>query len=451
MKKDIESDYRRLREEFLALEKSSSLEREQFISLVKTLCRIIGMSDPFREQTERLCSQLNVNPIPWDEIHKQRDAIKNQAYNLTLDQDKRLCDEIEHLDSIIKSSCQIIKNLIFHLINGLYPGAEKIVPPAETISLKCHKRLNHKDLISIQEAVLNFIGELRNKIKDDFNGINSSFATLLQGIKELEDFMIKEFNLEGRIKEMNDFQGSILKEMNTMIESFDVHENIEEIKKALVTRIINIKDLMAKKKEQELSLLKKTKQRIDTLKKRIKEAEKSKTEMKKRAEQFEKEALMDPLTGVYNRRAFDIRLAQLMEKFRMGEAKFSLILLDIDKFKYINDTLGHQAGDRILKKMAQCLKETFRKNDLIARYGGDEFVVLVEDMEKDMAKQRLVIFMKNFKKRRFISHKAGPVDVTVSAGIATPKKGEGVEELIERADKAMYRIKNARHGTQGEK
>jgi diguanylate cyclase (GGDEF)-like protein len=141
----------------------------------------------------------------------------------------------------------------------------------------------------------------------------------------------------------------------------------------------------------------------------------------------------DPLTGVSNRRAFDESLEELLAAHQVeGDAPLSLAMLDLDHFKRINDAQGHLAGDRVLQDMAQLLKAGIREGDILARFGGEEFVVLMPRTPLRSAAnlaERL---------RQQIEEKLA---TTVSIGAASSLSGESATGLITRADSALYTAK----------
>ena len=154
-------------------------------------------------------------------------------------------------------------------------------------------------------------------------------------------------------------------------------------------------------------------------------------------------AITDGLTGVWNRRYFDLRTAEELETaVRFGEP-FSLVLVDLDDFKRVNDGHGHQAGDAALVELARRLTSSTREVDLIARYGGEEFALVLPRTDPEGAarlaeKVRATIAGSPF------DLGAVAVELTVSAGVATyPVQGNTVKELIEGADAALYRAKAA--------
>jgi diguanylate cyclase (GGDEF)-like protein len=177
------------------------------------------------------------------------------------------------------------------------------------------------------------------------------------------------------------------------------------------------------------------------LNERINAVEKKAQNMTAKAKEYHNAAMKDGLTGLFNRAAFNARIKETFENYTTLKKEFSIIIFDVNKFKKINDTLGHIAGDKVLKKISECLEESFRKGDFIARYGGDEFVVIIENLPEEMAKEKIELFNKNLKKRRFVSQKHGEIKLSVSAGTANVEENDTIESIIERADKAMYESK----------
>jgi diguanylate cyclase len=246
------------------------------------------------------------------------------------------------------------------------------------------------------------------------------------------------------MKEIEYFEMKVNREVGSIVETFDIHTTISEIKQAVIRKIENIKEIVSLRRKEETSRAESFQKSIRRLKKRMDEVKQRAREMSRRAEEFEAAAMKDELTGLYNRKAFDERMLMSLASFVEAGRSFSLILFDVDRFKEINDTFGHVAGDKVLQKVGQCLKETFRRNDFIARYGGDEFVVVIDDLSRDLARDKIMAFMKNLQRLRFTSHARGDITVSVSPGIAMVKPGDTVEALVERADRAMYEVKKRR-------
>ncbi|WP_392506123.1 PleD family two-component system response regulator [Rickettsia sp. 2024-CO-Wats] len=153
-------------------------------------------------------------------------------------------------------------------------------------------------------------------------------------------------------------------------------------------------------------------------------------------------AAKDGLTGLFNRRYFDIHLKQMIEKANTESIKLYLLMCDIDNFKYVNDTYGHQAGDKVLTIVSRILKNTLRVTDLIARFGGEEFTILLTNIDISKAietaeRVRVKIEYMDF----HIGDQIEPLKITISIGVTKYKKEESIESFIERADKAMYEAK----------
>lgn len=149
-------------------------------------------------------------------------------------------------------------------------------------------------------------------------------------------------------------------------------------------------------------------------------------------------AVTDSLTGLYVRRYFMVKLQEEIHRAERYGKRLSVIMADLDRFKKINDTYGHDAGDRALKTISQFLQKNIRDVDAIARYGGEEFVMLIPDADKEAAYCLAQRLREELAKVKF----EDLPPITISLGIATfPSDSTDIEELIKKADAAMYEAK----------
>nr|WP_321267053.1 diguanylate cyclase [uncultured Sulfurimonas sp.] len=147
--------------------------------------------------------------------------------------------------------------------------------------------------------------------------------------------------------------------------------------------------------------------------------------------------ITDPLTQLNNRRYFDEMMSAISKKQRKADMDFAILIADIDNFKVINDTYGHQVGDEVLKKVAQTLKSKLRDNDVIARWGGEEFVIMLKNIdlnEAQMIAQKLRMSIQECKINENIN-------ITISIGFTKYIVGEDTNATFKRADKALYKAK----------
>jgi diguanylate cyclase (GGDEF)-like protein len=159
-------------------------------------------------------------------------------------------------------------------------------------------------------------------------------------------------------------------------------------------------------------------------------------------EQHISRSMTDPLTGLPNRREFNERLEERMAGWNRRGEVFSLLMLDVDHFKKLNDRHGHLAGDVVLTMLGRSLRGILRRDDAIARYGGEEFAMILPGTPMEQA-TLVVPKVCDATARSTINHGGTRLSVTLSGGLATIQKGETAESLIGRADAAMYAAKTA--------
>lgn len=167
-------------------------------------------------------------------------------------------------------------------------------------------------------------------------------------------------------------------------------------------------------------------------------------EMKRDLEHVRREAMTDGLTGLANRKSFDNEIDQIMQESASQNKGFTLLMLDIDHFKSFNDNFGHQVGDQVLRLVARTLKESLKGKDLAARYGGEEFSIILP--ETDLTGAVIVgnALRKAIATKDVINRSTGKIlgRITMSVGVAEYAGEKTPEELIERADAALYTAKH---------
>ena len=166
--------------------------------------------------------------------------------------------------------------------------------------------------------------------------------------------------------------------------------------------------------------------------------------MKKRLyedyKEIEKLALTDSLTGILNRRAFFEISEQTLKLALRNEKSFSIMIIDIDFFKKVNDTYGHLIGDEVLKFLVQNVSSEIRDSDVFARYGGEEFIVMLPDTLEEGALSLAMKVSKSLEKNHYTDGNL-TIPITISVGLATLKDEKLLRELIHRADEALYAAK----------
>jgi diguanylate cyclase (GGDEF)-like protein len=159
-------------------------------------------------------------------------------------------------------------------------------------------------------------------------------------------------------------------------------------------------------------------------------------------EDLRRRADRDPLTGFYNHRYLHERMGEEVVRSQRGKRPMSVMMLDLDDFKLVNDTFGHLFGDRFLAWTAELIRATLRASDVPARYGGDEFAVILPDTDADEAGRAAERILEAFRDRPFTAEQRGPVPIVASIGVATfPTDGRTATELIAAADRALYAVK----------
>lgn len=174
----------------------------------------------------------------------------------------------------------------------------------------------------------------------------------------------------------------------------------------------------------------------------IDEITKELSDLKKEYAEMKTVSLTDELTQIANRRALDEKLKESLELYQNNKLPtLSLCMVDIDHFKQFNDSFGHLTGDKVLKYVAQRLKQMVTENDFVSRFGGEEFLLLLPDRQLSEAARLATEINHYFNSTNLTGSKQNLGKITVSIGVAEYRNSESSEEFIERADRALYAAK----------
>lgn len=166
-----------------------------------------------------------------------------------------------------------------------------------------------------------------------------------------------------------------------------------------------------------------------------------------RSESAERRSLIDPLTETFNRRYLEELLPQEVSRVERRKGSLGFLMIDIDDFRSVNNRHGHAVGDRLLREAAAVLRAIFRRSDSIVRYGGDEFLVLLDDADEERARVTVERVRDTVIRWRDGQHE---LEVGISCGVAIFRPGDSVDATLAAADRAMFEAKRrARHPSSG--
>ncbi len=292
----------------------------------------------------------------------------------------------------------------------------------------------------VREALDAFAKELLEADKERLEDSLFRFRQFFMGYKTAEYAFLR--------KSFEDFKGIV---WNFVEQMSDDMENEKAADKVLDATLKDLKDAV---EADSMALLReKSRQFIDVYmtaqtrkeerrSKRVRGIKKNLEVVKKQLVEADKAVRQDHLTGAYNRKSFDEHMKEQFQLFTLSGTPVSMLTLDIDFFKKINDTYGHDIGDFILKECVKLLQSSFAKeSDFVARVGGEEFIVVLSGHNLEQAVTRAEAVMARIRKEVFIegSHE---FRFTVSMGIAELIEGETIDQLMKRGDQALYESKH---------
>ncbi len=297
------------------------------------------------------------------------------------------------------------------------------------------------ELSSVLATVAALVTETRRQVEQEKQEIEGFLKQVTERLREF-DASLGQVEV-ARTESMAN--GHALKEqvgsnVTELRSSVTTAVDLEQLKSVVNERLDAVQSHMETFLKQEEMRSEDAERRIQEMAGRVQSMETETQDLRERMRAARAKALRDSLTGLHNRLALDERMDQEYASWKRYGDDLSLVVLDVDRFKRLNDELGHQAGDKALKTLAGRLRAGVREADFVARYGGEEFVVLMSRTSAEAAlavaeKLRGVISQCRF------HYREEPVQVTVSCGVASFHAGDTPESVFQRADQALYRAK----------
>jgi len=218
--------------------------------------------------------------------------------------------------------------------------------------------------------------------------------------------------------------------------------SLAELQSTVKSRLESIDAQLRALRAREAARASADRERAERMRARVVELEGVTAALEKSLAREQQLATRDALTGIANRFAYDERIAQEFKRYRRFRQPLTLVAWDLDRFKMLNDSYGHRAGDRVLHAFATVLREKVRETDFVARYGGEEFVMLLVGTGATAAHAVAETIRVEIGRLGF-HFRGKPVSVTASCGIAEVRDGDTPESLFDRADRALYQAKDA--------
>ena len=381
----------------------------QIARLIEYAQPALGNDDPrFNEQTDALMKALRQ---PATDASTAKQMLVNYSHRLSFAAE----DQAEIRSTLLK-----LLHLVFENIGEL--------------SLEEHWLKGQMDALmeaSTPPLTLRRLDDVERRLRDVIFKQKDAKQKALHAQDEMRKMLA---TFVERLSTMTESTGSFQEKLEESARLIEQAKSIAEIA-PLLKEVVGTTRSMAQ--ESQVS-----REQLQAMRERATETDAELAKLHKELDRVSSQARHDPLTGALNRKGLDEALAREVSNVRRKDLPLSVALLDIDNFKKLNDTLGHATGDDALTHLATVARECMRPQDTLARFGGEEFVILLPDTPLDKGIDAMTRLQRELTKKFFLAG-TEKVLITFSAGVAQLTANEKPDDAIKRADQAMYLAKRA--------
>jgi diguanylate cyclase len=317
---------------------------------------------------------------------------------------------------------------------------ERHQPQGEALRQRVQGGLNWYELVSVLDDLAVLILAVTDNGQREFasylNQLNQRLAAFLSTLSEAHE------GYNESVESARSFNQELREQVSDLQASVQDAVDLPTLKQSLESRLDGLLSTVSEHQKHRDGTEEQVAQRLQSLTQKVADMEQEAQVFRDHLEEQRQKALIDPLTGLPNRAGWSERLELEMARWKRYGGELLLAVLDIDHFKRINDNYGHLAGDKVLKIIAGELAKRLRKTDFIARFGGEEFVLLIPSTPLEGGRQLVQTLLEGIEQCPF--HFRGErVTITLSAGLTAFAHDEASDKVFERADQALYRAKGA--------
>ena len=333
---------------------------------------------------------------------------------------------VQNLDDELRTTTAIAKRVLPRMAEWKIPMTPENYHLWFEYSIGSNQDLT-SDIDAIIASKKSFTSEVNKRLYDEYLGNEQNRRLVEQVQRETQKIFRR---IVDDILITNESTSGYGQKLKTYAQQLDEAEELSDVQYI-------VKDIMSDTHQMAAA--------TRNLQDRLEEATTQAEGLRRQLVKTEREALIDALTGLHNRKAFDRKAKDLYDTFQNDGAGFSVIMLDIDFFKSFNDKYGHQTGDEVLRIVGSMLHDTLKGRDFPARYGGEEFIVLLPTTPVKNACIVAEQIRQNISAKNLKVIKTGESlgNITVSLGVSEINSGDTMDSVIERADKALYLAKDA--------
>ncbi|WOJ93328.1 diguanylate cyclase [Congregibacter variabilis] len=338
-------------------------------------------------------------------------------------------------DRYVALFVQLLQRLVEH-IDVLNGNAIRSHAIKDSLEQAVHPEQAQKLLAEVTDEIETIDARIRAERNQttDFLG---DLRERLDGFEEVLNFLADDG--DSSLKRSEELQSSVGEDTREMGEAAK-SDDIVKVRSVIATGLTKLTQRLAEHVVSEREQHEHSKAKVAELNERLAHLEDEADILRSEIRNKNDLALKDALTGVYNRAGYDERTHELFARWQRSGASLSIVFVDCNKFKEINDTYGHTAGDLVLVKVADVLQMRARASDIVCRYGGDEFVILLPDTHVQGAEVFARSVCDEVLNAGF-NDNGKPLDVSISCGVTELVVGDTLESAVGRADEAMYQAK----------